>query len=131
MSSDSPPQYRLHARNQNARAERLGDVVCGTYLEPHDDVCLGALGREHDDRYVSRGDVGFEASTDLEPVDAGQHEVEDDEVGAAGPRRRQGCLARGHASCRETFLLEVVLDQRADIGLVVDHENVLVGHRHQ
>ena len=42
-------QHGSEARREDARAERLGDVVGGAELETRDDVGLAALGGEHDD----------------------------------------------------------------------------------
>ena len=48
----APPQQRLHAGQQLADAERLGDVVVGAELEAADDFFFLSLGGEHDDRQV-------------------------------------------------------------------------------
>jgi hypothetical protein len=45
-------QHGPHAREQLARRVRLRDVVVGAELETHDDVDLGVLRGEHDDRDV-------------------------------------------------------------------------------
>ena len=53
------------------------------------------------------------------------------EVGQTLARRRQGFLPASDAGDGEAFLPEVVLDQFQDVALVVDDEDVLVGHGHQ
>ena len=58
-------QDRLDPGQQLGAAERLGDVVVGTDLEPDDAVDLVALGREDDHR---RGDAL--AAQDAEDLDA-------------------------------------------------------------
>jgi hypothetical protein len=71
----------MHPQHEFARRERLGDVVIGAQLESGDPVGLLTERRQHDDRCA----VGLESQTpaDLQPVEAGQHDVEDHEVGAA------------------------------------------------
>ncbi len=85
-AQDSPqPGYQF------ATAEGLGDVVIGAELEPDDLVHLAVLRGEHHDR-----DVGAppQLATDLESGKAGQHQVEQDDVGTGAveflKRRRAG-----------------------------------------
>ena len=77
------------AGDELARAERLGQVVVGAELEAEQLVELVVAGREHDDR---DGRVAAQLAGDVEAVEAGQAEVEDDEVGAslADGRERAG-----------------------------------------
>ena len=71
-------QNRLDAADELARRERLGHVVVGAELEAQDAVDLVAARRQHDDR-----DAGVRAQVagDVEAGLAGQHDVEDDQVG--------------------------------------------------
>ena len=66
------------AGDQLGEPERLGHVVVGSGIEPLDDVELAALGGEDEDRHarVRRA----HAAADLEPVDPGQAEVEQQQV---------------------------------------------------
>ena len=89
-----PAQQRVDAGDELARAERLRHVVVGADAEPDEQVVLGVAGGEHEDRHRP---VGLDALAHLEAVEAGEHEVEDDEVGlqlgapgdAARDRRRR------------------------------------------
>src|SRR5690606_39198576 len=67
--------------------------------------------------------VRAEPPADLESVQVGQHDVQQDEVGAFAGGRAQGLLAgvRGHG--REAVEAQRDLDQVADVGLVVDDED--------
>ena len=69
-----------------ARAERLRQVVVGADGEPDDEIRLGVAGGEH-----QHGDraVALDAPAHLEAVEAGEHEVEDDEIGLEPLRRRR------------------------------------------
>ena len=71
---------RLDARQQLLEAERLGDVVVGAEMQALDPVGRRVASREEDDR--RRHAVTAEPLDDLDPVDAGHGDVEDDEVGA-------------------------------------------------
>ncbi len=122
-------QHGPDARGEHPRAERLGHVVGGTELEPDHHVRFAALGREHDDGDAPRLGVGLEPAADLEPVDAGQHEVEHDEVRQPRARRGQRVFPAGDHRHAVAFLVQVVLDELEDVALVVDDEHVLFGHR--
>ena len=71
------PQDGLHAPDELRHAERLRDVVVGARLEPDDLVELGVLRGEHQDVGVAEG---AHAAADLDAVDVGQADVEDDQV---------------------------------------------------
>ena len=73
-----PAQHRVDARDELARIERLGQVVVGAHLEADDAVDVLALGRQHDDRHGLAG--AAQAPADGQPVLAGQHQVEHDQV---------------------------------------------------
>ena len=89
-----PPQERLDPAHQLAQAERLGQVVVRAELEADDLVDLVVAGGQDEDRRLRAG--GAQPAQDLEAVDAGQPDVEHDEVGrlawsrTRGPPRRTG-----------------------------------------
>ena len=80
-----PPQQRVDAGDELARAERLGQVVVGADAEADDEVGLGVAGGEHQHRDRP---VALDRSAHLEAVEAGEHEVEDHEVGVELARQR-------------------------------------------
>ena len=109
---------------QLVHAERLGDVVVGAGVEGGDLVAFGAPRRQHDDGHVG---PAAEPLDHLDPVDAGQPEVEQHDVGVRLPGGDQRLLAgRGQvdlvAACDE-----VEAQRPADRRLVVDDEHA--GHR--
>ncbi len=79
-----------HAQDEFAGAERFGDVVVGAQLEAKDAVNLGGLGSEHNDRDAGGGGVAAQEFADLEPVDLGEHDVEEDEIRGLEPGRFEG-----------------------------------------
>ncbi len=58
--------------------ERLDQVVVGAAVEAGDPVLGLGPGGQHQDRHVT---LLAEAAADLDPVEAGEAEVEDDQVG--------------------------------------------------
>ena len=68
----------MDAGHQFAEPERFGHISGGPELEPEHNVEFGVDGTDHDDGH--RRDV-LEAPADFGPVDARQHQVEQDDVG--------------------------------------------------
>jgi hypothetical protein len=121
------PEDRLHPGDELARVEGLRHVVVGADLQPDDLVDVLVPGREHQDRHVRRLP---EAAADLDPVQIGEHEVEDDqrEVPRRGLDQRVGAGRDGlHLVAG---VLEVERDERRDRGLVLDHEHGLPCRSH-
>ena len=73
-----PAQERVDPGDELPGAERLRHVVVGADAEPDDEVVLGVAGGEHEHRDRP---VGLDALAHLEAVEAGEHEVEHDEIG--------------------------------------------------
>ena len=102
-------------------AERLGQVVVGAELEAEDAVELGRLRGQHQDR--RRAAARAQRLRHLETVEAGHHQVEDEQVGRplALPGERRGAVAdRVHVVARA---LQVHHQQVADVGLVFGDED--------
>ena len=71
-------QQRAHAREQLLALERLDEVVVGAGVEPLDARFERVARGQHQDRHVV---VLAQRLGDLDPVEAGEAEVEHDEVG--------------------------------------------------
>src|SRR6185312_4042978 len=113
--------------HQLAHAEGLDHVVVGAQLEPHHAVDLLALRRQHHHRGLARSRVAADPSTDLRARDVRQHEVQQDDVWRELVHRLQpvgaGLLGlHGEAGCRQ-----VVRQQLAKVGLVLDDQDAAVG----
>ena len=117
-----PAQDGADAGDELARAERLGQVVVGTELEPEQLVELVVARREHDDRDRR---VAAQLAGDVEAVEPGQAEVEDDQVGPALADGRQRGRAVAGGEDGEARVLEVVAGERGDLRFVVDDEDGL------
>ena len=90
-------QVRAHAGQQLLDRERLGDVVRGARVEARDLVGDLGAGGEHDHR--QRRLDPADLLEDVDPVAAGQHHVEDHEVGIA---RERAVLALGPSPATST-----------------------------
>ena len=117
-----PAQDGLDARDELARAERLGEVVVGAQLEPQELVQLVVARGEHHDgqRRGARGLAGH-----VEAVELRQPEVEHHEVGVPpvdGLDRRATVDRRQDG---EPGVLQVVAGEGDDLRLVVDDEDGL------
>src|SRR6185312_7791985 len=114
-------QHRAHPREELAVAEGLGDVVVGAELEAHHAVDLFLAPGEDDDREVQ----GFaQPARDREPVLVRELEVEDHEVDHLGAEDLVHVGAGFRHRDLEVVLGEVLMDDVADGGVVVDDEDV-------
>ena len=121
-----PTKHGAHAGHQFPQPVGLGDIVVGAYLEPDDRVDLGGLRRHHHDRHT--GAVA-DLPAHVDARQAGQHDVEEHKVRAAGIEDLEGLEAvAGHLD-PEPLALEPD-DQRLHEGLLVlDHQDGrLLGH---
>src|ERR1051325_577366 len=116
-----PPQLGLDAGQQLEDAERLGDVVVGAEAEPADLVLLLPSRREHEHGGVVAALA--HGAEDPEPVDARDHEIEDDEVETAHLERRKARRTIGRELHGVALDLEVVAEAESEIGVVLDDEN--------
>src|ERR1019366_5172812 len=115
-----PPRERPQAGQQLADGERLREVVVRARVQPADTVVHRVARREH--KYRRAVPPGTHSATDLETVDVGQADVENDEIefvgGECGERpcpvhRRVGgpCRLPQHAQ-----------EEVADFGIVFDDQ---------
>jgi hypothetical protein len=121
-------QHRRDPQHQLSRTERLGDVVVGAQLEAEHAILLLAQRGEHHDGQVGR--LSAESSADLQTTEAGEHEVEDHDVGNPPRHRVQRLLAvAGHLD-QVARAVQVARHHVPHHHVVVDDEGErLVGHR--
>lgn len=115
-----PAQDRTHTRDQFLRLERLAEIVVGAAVEAVDDVLLGVLGGQHDDRgtfrrLAQRGDH-------LERIAVRQHPVDDREIIFEIVQRLAGIGNRADEVDDAVQLSEQPADIGADLRFVFDHE---------
>ena len=116
-----PPQLGAHARQQLGEAERLGDVVVGARVEAADGVHLAVLRGEEHDR-DGRAALAH-ALADLEAVDAGQPDVEDQQVVLAVHAGRDGVRSRRHGLDLVPLALERADERHADALVVLSEQD--------
>ena len=119
------PQQGPDARHQLAHPERLGEVVVGPDREPDQDVGLVVARGQHQHRHRGRR---LDAPADLEPVEAGQHHVEDDEVGPTGGVALDRTRAVVRLVDGEPLGPQPVGDGLVDDALVLDDEHAAGTH---
>jgi hypothetical protein len=105
---------------QLLEGERLGQVVVRAGFESLDPIVDVAAGREHQHADIAGGS---QAPADLEPVEAREHPVEDDEVRLPGSREikpDEAVPGRPHV---EPLIAEPHLEELAHGELVVDDEH--------
>ena len=115
------PHQRAHARKQFRDAERLGQVVVGAEIEPHHFVDLIAASRQHQDRkkLVAPADL----SANFEAAQTGQHDVEDQNIRAAGGDPRKGLITSRDMIHCVPFEGQVLHETAGDGAIVFDDED--------
>jgi len=117
----SPPQDGADARQKFPRAERFAQIIIRPDFQPDHPVNLiGFCGQHQDSGTCLRA----QAAADGQPIFAGQHEIENDQVGLA--LSKQGIhFARIHGlGDLQPFAGQVFGHKPPDIGIVINYENV-------
>ena len=118
-------EHGLDAGDQLLEAERLDEVVVAPGEAPHG--VLGAVaGGEEDDGGAPV--LLAPAAADLEAVEVGQHDVEDDEVGVDLGDGGHGVPARGHGVDVEAGVAQRRFQHAAEVVLVVDQQEPFAAH---
>ena len=112
-------QQGADAGDDLAHAERLGHVVVGADPEADEQVGLVGTRREHEHRHRP---LRLDPPADLEPVEAGQHEVEDDEVGRVLAVGRDRTRPVERLDDTEAFCHKAIGDGLVDRRVVLDDE---------
>ena len=115
-----PSEQRPDPCRQLLRDERFGEVVVGARLEPGDHVVGVGPGGDHDDRHVTQPADG---AAHVESVEAGQHDVDEDDVGGLPGEVRDGLLTVGRLRDLPALVLERQLHGCADSFVVLDRQD--------
>ena len=109
------------AGRQLGEGERLDQVVVGAGVEPGDAVGHGVARGQEQDRGLHA--PAAQPAADLEPVDAGQHDVEDDRVvGGDGDPVERLFAAAGEVD-GVALLGQPAAEQAGQPRLVFDHQD--------
>ena len=104
-------QDRTHASEELLWTEWLGDIVIRPHAEPEHDVTLFTLRRDHDHGNRASDGVFLQLATDLNAVEARQHQVEQDKVGIFLASKLKSTLAIAARANAITVALKVVFDE--------------------
>ena len=117
------PQHGADPRDELGQLERLRHVVVRAELEPDDDVDGVRARREEDDRHLA---LAPDRAADLEPVELGEHDVEDDEVEGALAEAGEPLAAVRRCRDLESGLGEPERRDLPDRRVVLDEQHALV-----
>ena len=120
-----PAQHCPHPGYQFAGAEGLGDVVIGAQIQADESIRFGGLGREHDDRHLG---LGLQDTADVEPIHLGQQQVQHDQVRPSLAGQLQGFQAVVSDEHPVAVPLQIEPDQVHDLPVVVNHQDLALGH---
>ncbi len=123
-------KQRTHVREQHAGRHGLGDELVGAELEAHDAVeILLPRGEEEDGQ---RGAAGPRLAADLEPVQARQHHVQEQQVRIEVAQAPQGAVASAFPVQLQPVASQVIADEPGQALVVLDEQHHLgvVGIRH-
>ena len=115
------PQHGAHPRQKLARAERFGQIIVRSELEPHDPIGFIAYAGQHDDR---NSRLPAQCARDRHPVLARQAQVQNHEVDRRVGQDRGHFSAGLSAADTQSVLREVLGEQRADTRIIVNDEDV-------
>ncbi len=118
-------EVNLDAGNEFAYEERLDDVIVGTEFKAQNAVRLAGAGGEKDHWNADEFRVAAYAFADVESVGIGKHDVEQDEVGLFTAAEVDCAPARLRTNKRKSFLLQVVLEERKQVGVIFDQNDFL------
>ncbi|GAA3111524.1 hypothetical protein GCM10020001_032730 [Nonomuraea salmonea] len=120
-----PAQHGADAGVEHARLDRLDHVVVGAGLEAHHDVeVVASCGEQDDGELVELAD----AAAHLDAVDAGEHDVEDRDLRAAGSDVVERLLTRRVRRDGVSLPGQRQLQSRAHRGIVFYKEDASHAH---
>ena len=118
------PQQRFDPRDELARRKRLADVVVGTHLQADDAIDLFRAGGHHD--HGNRAPFTPQRSQDLKSVQAGQADIEQQQVGHVA-RRSQRSKTVGYGERSESLAFQVVEEQFSNRRIVFGNRDGRAG----
>jgi hypothetical protein len=115
----APAEHSLDSSDHLSRRKRLGDVVVGSKLEAYQAIHLVSPSGDEDDRDAFR----LKPACQLETVNAGQHHVEQGEIGGCRGKllERSGPVEGSESD--EAGRFEVLGQHVHDLLVVVDDQN--------
>ncbi len=115
-----PAEHGTDSGTQLLGAKGLGEVVVGAGIETGDAIDLGRAGSQHDHRHLA---LASHQSQELESVEARHHHVEQHQIVLAGQRPAQSAAAVVHGFQTDVSPGEELLQELAQLDVVVDHQD--------
>src|SRR5215472_11994116 len=122
MRGGRAPQESADAGEELPWIEGLSEIVVGAHLEPHHLVHIFALGGEHDHGQGGTVGEGADSAAHLEAVHAGEHDIEEHDVGPALVEGGETARAVARQRHVDLVLAEVFRHEGAEAGVVIDQE---------
>ena len=120
LKTFAAPQHGIDARRQFGQGKGLDQIVIGAFAQPVQTIIKRIAGGQHDDRRALA--AGAQAAAELKAIHARQHDVEHDQVIAAGQRQVQAAGAVVGAIDDMPSRRQVVRDVGQNVGMVFDDE---------
>ena len=115
-------QHRANAGDQFARVEGFAEIVVGTQFQPDDAVHILLQRGQEDDRQLRP--LRAHVAADVEPGPIRQQDIQHHEVNGVGRQALvQLAPVRGQADTKPLPLDELA-EQPADLGIVIDDQDV-------
>jgi hypothetical protein len=121
-------EQRADPRDELARPERFRQVIVRAALEAEHPVRLDVARRHHQDRRERIDTVRTNRTAEGQPIEAGQHDVENEDVERSCPGQFERPLAVADLRDVEARDLEVEADDLPDRGLVFDKQCAALAH---
>src|SRR5262245_10624827 len=120
-------ELQLDADDQLPHEERLDHIIARSQLEADDTVGLRTARRQKNHRDVRQLLMVANPLANVETVGIRKHDVEQNQVRSEGAAQVDGALAGLRARHLEAFFFQIVLQQRVEIRIVFDKDNLLHG----
>src|SRR5207253_744779 len=117
----------VHLIEQLDGAEGLDEVVVGTGVAASGAIDVGAAGGQHDDFDGRRLGLVFQVATDLEAIELGHVDVEQDQLGPLLAGNLQGFFAVSRVQQVEVFGAERGSDQPPQARIIVREQHAPFG----
>ena len=116
-------------RNELARPRRLRHIVVCAHAEPKNNIALFRFGGQHQNRGASQRAIPLDLGTDFDAVHPGQHQVQNDQVGAVTTAKDQSVFPVYSRQATKALCFKGQTQYLEEIVVVLDQKESLRGHR--
>ncbi|OQA12283.1 MAG: hypothetical protein BWY63_03770 [Chloroflexi bacterium ADurb.Bin360] len=123
-----PAQYSAHTRHHLTRAKGFSDIIIGAQFQTHDAIHLFHPRGKHQNRKI--GLLGANTAGELQPINLGQLQVQNDQVGALLSSSIERLLAIVGNCHTITCLLQVAPQDTHNLYFIIYDKNSLAHCHH-